>query len=118
MLLGEGKTDFNWDISAPIETIRCLAGPTDPKSSHAEGSTAWRLINHLSLNYLSLINNDAKQGATALRDLLRLYGDYAEPFIGKQIEGLVSVHSAATTVRVPVPGPMCFGRGTRNYAKF
>ncbi len=111
MLLGEGKTDFNWDISAPIASIRCLVAPTDPKPSHAEGETAWRLINHLSLNYLSLVNNDAKQGATALRDLLRLYGDYAEPSIGKQIEGLLTVNSKGITVRVPVSGPMCFGRG-------
>lgn len=111
MLLGEGKTDLNWEISAPIDEIRCLAGPTEPKPSHADGNTAWRLINHLSLNYLSLINNDNKQGATALRDLLRLYGDYAEPSIGKQIEGLAAVQCKATTVRIPVSGPMCFGRG-------
>ena len=111
IVLGEGKTDFNWDISAPVDSVRCLVSPTDPKPSHAEGDYAWRLINHLSLNYLSLINNDTTQGATALRDLLRLYGDYAEPAIGKQIEGLLTVASKAITVRVPMPGPMCFGRG-------
>ena len=111
MQLGEGITDFTWDISAPIEAIRCLAGPTDPKPPHAEGEHSWRLINHLSLNYLSLINNDATQGASALRDLLRLYGEYAEPSIAKQIEGLVMINSKAITVRVPVTGPMCFGRG-------
>ena len=111
IVVGEGKTDFNWDISAPVDSVRCLVSPTDPKPSHAEGDYAWRLINHLSLNYLSLINNDTTQGATALRDLLRLYGDYAEPAIGKQIEGLLTVASKAITVRVPMPGPMCFGRG-------
>ena len=42
---------------------------------------------------------------------MRLYGDYAEPTIGKQIEGLIAVHSKGITVRVPVSGPMCFGRG-------
>jgi len=111
ILLDGSGTDFNWDISAPLDSIRCLAGPTDPRPSHAEGDYAWRLINHLSLNYLSLVNNDPVQGATALRDLLRLYGDYAEPAIGKQIEGLLTVQCKAVTVRVPVSGPMCFGRG-------
>lgn len=111
ILLGEGSTDFNWDISAPIDSIRCLVAPTDPKPSHAEGEHAWRLINHLSLNYLSLINNNETQGATAIRDLLRLYGDYADLAISRQIEGVLTVQSKGVTVRVPVEGPMCFGRG-------
>ena len=46
-----------------------------------------------------------------MRDLLRLYGDYAEPSVAKQIEGLVMIDCKAITVRVPVAGPMCFGRG-------
>lgn len=118
MLIGEGKSDFTWEISAPIESVHCLAGPTDPKPSHAEGSHAWRLINHLTLNYLSLINNDTRQGATALRDLLRLYGDFSEPAIAKQIEGLLTVQSRMMTMRIPVKGPMTFGRGVEISVNF
>lgn len=111
MLLGEGETDFSLELSAPVNSIRCLAGPTDPKPSYAESSHAWRLINHLSLNYLSLIDNDHQQGATVLRDMLKLYGDYAEHAIAKQIEGLQSIQTRPMTCRVPVKGPITFGRG-------
>nr|WP_174624665.1 type VI secretion system baseplate subunit TssF [Candidatus Methylobacter favarea] len=111
MLIGEDVTDFTLDISAPVEAVRCLIGPTDPKPSPAAGEHAWRLINQLSLNYLSLINNNDTQGAVALCDLLRLYGDFAESSIAKQIEGLLTVTSRSIIVRVPVAGPMSFGRG-------
>jgi len=111
MLVGEGATDFTLEISAPVDAVCCLVRPTDPKPSHAEGEHAWRLISHLSLNYLSLVNNDETQGATALRDLLRLYGEYADAFVAKQIEGLLAVNSHFVVLRVPVSGPMSFGRG-------
>ncbi|MCB1986757.1 MAG: type VI secretion system baseplate subunit TssF, partial [Nitrosomonas sp.] len=111
---GEGNNDFSLEISAPLDKekgIRCLVGPTEPKPSHAEGSHAWRLINHLSLNYLSLIDNDHQQGAKVLRDMLKLYGDYSEHAIAKQVEGLLSIETRPMTCRVPVKGPITFGRG-------
>ncbi len=111
MLVGEGATNFTLEISAPVDAVCCLVRPTDPKPSHAESEHAWRLISHLSLNYLTLINNDEAQGATALRDLLRLYGDYADASVAKQIEGLWAVNSRSVVLRIPVSGPMCFGRG-------
>ena len=37
MAIGRGETDFNLDISAPVVSIRCVAGPTPPRPSHAEG---------------------------------------------------------------------------------
>ncbi|MDH5326825.1 MAG: type VI secretion system baseplate subunit TssF [Gammaproteobacteria bacterium] len=111
MALGTGKTDFTMESSAPVESVRCIAGPSKPKASHAEKATAWRLISHLSLNYLSIADTDDKQGAASMRELLALYGDLAESHIKKQIDGVISVTAKPVTRRVPVPGPITFGRG-------
>jgi type VI secretion system protein ImpG len=111
LLKGEGDSDFSLEISAPIESVRCLAGPTNPKESHAEGQHAWRLLSHLSLNYLSLIDHDDGQGADGLRDMLRLYANYSEPVFTKQIDGLLDAETRPVVMRIPIPGPMCFGRG-------
>ena len=68
-----------------------MTGPTMPAASFAEGETAWRLVSHLSLNYLSLLGQDKEQGANAFRDLLRLYCRVEDEVAHKQIEGLCSV---------------------------
>ncbi len=111
MLTGQETADFTLDIGAQVDAVRCLAGPTDPRPAHSEGEHAWRLITHLSLNYLSLLNNDETKGATALRDLLRLYGDFGEPAVAKQIDGLLTVNGRPVVRRIPIAGPMSFGRG-------
>ncbi len=111
MPVGQGRTDFTMESAAPVESLRCVAGPTPPRPSHAEGETAWRLISHLSLNYLSLVNNDENRGAGALRDILKLYGETAEPHIGKQIEGVKRIASRPLMRRVATAGPITFARG-------
>jgi type VI secretion system protein ImpG len=121
MPVGRGKTDFTLESGAPLAAIRCVAGPTRPRPSYAEGINAWRLISHLSLNYLSLLDNDEQQGAAALRDLLRLYTPASDPHRHRQkgardelltqVEGVRSVSAKAITRRMPVPGPITFGRG-------
>jgi type VI secretion system protein ImpG len=109
--IGIGKTDFTIQTGAPVELIRCLSGPTKPRSSNAHKDTAWKLINHLSLNYLSIINNDEKEGAEALRSLLSLYGDNSEASFRKQIEGILSIQSKPIVRRINTSGPIVFGRG-------
>ncbi len=113
MPIGKGLTDFTMESGAPVESIRCLAGPTKPKPAlgYAAGETSWRLISHLSLNYLSLMDNDERQGAAALRDLLRLYADTSEAPIQQQLEGIRSISAAPIMRRIPTTGPMAFGRG-------
>src|SRR4030095_631867 len=54
MARGVGRTHLSMDVNAPVASIRCLAGPTIPRPSPAEGRFSWRLISHLALNYLSL----------------------------------------------------------------
>jgi type VI secretion system protein ImpG len=114
MPLGVGKTDFTIDSGAPVRAVRCLAGPSAPAASHAEGETAWRLVSHLSLNYLSLLDHNGADGAVALRDLLRLYCGTAGGVIAarlQQIEGIRSVHAENIVRRLPIPGPITYGRG-------
>lgn len=111
MPVGVGQSDFSLQAGAPVESIHCLAGPTKPRPSNARGETAWRLISHLSLNYLSLIDNDKEEGATALRQLLKLYSDASEPHIRKQVEGLQSIQSTPIISPISHGGPITFARG-------
>nr|WP_314577998.1 type VI secretion system baseplate subunit TssF [uncultured Pseudomonas sp.] len=111
MPVGAGKTDFTVESGAPVRSVRCVAGPTPPLASFAEGETAWRLVSHLSLNYLSLLDEDPEQGATALRELLRLYCGTEDSAAHTQIEGLRSVTATAIVRRLPIPGPITYGRG-------
>ncbi|OTF00130.1 type VI secretion system protein ImpG, partial [Pseudomonas aeruginosa] len=91
MPIGAHKSDFTLEDSAPVMQVRCLAGPSRPRASRAHDASAWRLISQLSLNYLSLAERG--QGAAALRELLRLYGDSGDPALQLQIEGLREVSS-------------------------
>lgn len=111
MPMGSGKSDFSMQKGAPVLSIRSIAGPTKPRSSNANKETAWHLISHLSLNYLSLIDNNEKEGAVALRQLLKLYADYSDASIAKQVDGLLSVSAKSVVRRINSKGPIVFGRG-------
>jgi type VI secretion system protein ImpG len=113
MPVGVTESDFSIQENAPIKSAVVVAGPTKPRPSRAmlSGDVSWRLVNHLSLNYLSLIQRADQQGASAIRALLRLYGDSSEAVIRKQIEGIHSVAAVPITRPVPTDGPLTFGRG-------
>ncbi len=112
LLLPTGlESDFTLRVSAPVRSIRILRGPSRPYPALAEGALTWRLISHLGLNYLSLTDVDAAQGAAALREMLDLYGNLADPSVRRQIQGVRSMALAPVFRRLPEPGPIVFGRG-------
>ncbi|MFO7179941.1 MAG: type VI secretion system baseplate subunit TssF [Pseudomonadota bacterium] len=111
MSIGEGRTDFVLESGAPVESVRCVAGPSQPRPPLAFGATAWRLISHLSVNYLSLLDSPDGRGATALREMLTLYADLGSSTARREIDGVRSVASAPIVRRLPMPGPLTFARG-------
>ena len=111
MSVGRGATDFTMESGAPVEAVRCIAGPSRPRPSNVSGATAWRVISHLSLNYLSLLDSEDTRDAAAMRDMLALYADTNDAPLLKQLEGLRSVRSHPVIRRIPLPGPITFGRG-------
>jgi type VI secretion system protein ImpG len=111
MPVGKSYTDFTLDTDAPVASIRCVAGPTRPRAPTATGETAWRLISHLQLNYLSLLDEDGDEGAAALREMLTLYCDEFDASARRQVEGIKRVKAVPATRRVPVAGPITYGRG-------
>jgi len=113
------------EVSTPVKAIRVIQGPSWPRPSlvlagqnpekpqMASGRFAWRLISHLSLNYLSLRDRDesSETGAEGLRELLRLYADPNDRQTLKQIDGIRSVKYRPIVRRVEIPGPITFARG-------
>ncbi len=111
LAFGQGRTDFLIEGGAPLEAVRCVAGPTSPRASPAFGDTAWRLISHLSLNHLSLVDQSPQAGAQMLRDLLALYPDPNDSAAARQIEGVRNIGYRPVVRRMPVAGPISYGRG-------
>ncbi|MHC4248395.1 MAG: type VI secretion system baseplate subunit TssF [Planctomycetota bacterium] len=111
MPVGQGKTDFLLEVAAPVTAVKCLKGPTAPMPSCAEGELAWRLVSHLSLNYLSLVGEEEAGGAERLRELLGLYADISGPDMRRQADGVVGMASRSVMRRVATDGPVSFARG-------
>jgi type VI secretion system protein ImpG len=75
--------------AAPLSRIRCLRKPTETLRPALGRGAQWRLISHLSLNYLSLCEG----GREALQEILQLYNMSDSAAMRQQIMGITSVTS-------------------------
>lgn len=71
---GEPHLQFT-EGGAQVKSINCLTAPTPTRRLPLNGESQWRLVSHLSLNHLSLMDN--KENTQSLREMLRLY-DYLD----------------------------------------
>jgi type VI secretion system protein ImpG len=95
---------------APVHRVQCLTPPTVTLRSKSGGDALWRLISHLSLNHLSI--TEGAEGASALREILRMYDSVGGEANRSTIDSILSIESRAVTLRVPSARQIAFARGT------
>ncbi len=88
--------DFTMDFPAPVSSVKCLIKPTLTRRPSLGGALHWRLISHLSQNYMSLVEG----GEDTLREVLKLYDFDNSPATRQQIDGIVSVQSGVVSKRI------------------
>ena len=103
--------DFDCVDSFPVQRVRMVRGPSRPVSPVVSQGLGWRVVDHLALNYLSISDSTPEQGAAALRETLMLYATHADEMRQGQVRGLLSVRAKPVARRLPLKGPIAFGRG-------
>jgi type VI secretion system protein ImpG len=93
---------------ASLLRTRCVRKPTQARRPPLRRGLQWRLISHLSLNHLSIV----EKGKDALQEILKLYDFSNDAAIEKQIAGIVNVTSRPCISRVTSETGVAFCRGT------
>jgi type VI secretion system protein ImpG len=116
LLARDGRSEFTISSGAPVDSVRCIAGPSSPRDSVHDGDTAWRLVNHLNSNYLSL--SDATGGSAAVRETLALYANLGDPALRREVDGLRAIDCQSVIGPLPQAGPRTFVRGLEVHLHF
>ena len=101
--------DFELEGVPAVRRAMALRKPGASLSPPMGKDALWRLISHLSLNYLSLVD----EGKEALQEILGLYDFSDSPHLRRQIQGIVSVRSRRHLAPVSSDQGIAFARGTR-----
>jgi len=107
---GGEQGDFEIEQGSPVSQIYCLKKPTTTLRPSMGRSAVWKLISHLSLNYLSIVDDNGT-GTQAFRELLNLYNFSQSAVMRKQIAGIVKISSQPTLAKWVTCGQMSFVRG-------
>ncbi|RJX28990.1 MAG: type VI secretion system baseplate subunit TssF [Desulfurivibrio sp.] len=107
---GAPDGDFDLEIAAPLARVAGILKPTPSRRPSPGGGLHWRLLSHLSLNYLSLVEG----GEEALREILRLYDFDNSPATRQQINGITRLSSRYITKRLG----RSMGRGVQVVIEF
>jgi type VI secretion system protein ImpG len=89
---GGKEGDFEVEGASVMSRVRCLTKPTETLRPPQRRAAQWRLISHLNLNYLSLVNNEDGK-PEALQEILHLYNFDDSTVTRKQILGISEVRS-------------------------
>ncbi|NWK80378.1 type VI secretion system baseplate subunit TssF [Aquitalea sp. LB_tupeE] len=90
------RSDFSIPGHAVVKRVRLLRKPGATQRSPLGRAVQWRLISHLSLNYLSIVDS----GVEALQEMLTLYNLTDSAANTRQIQGIAAVSSGPAVTRV------------------
>lgn len=108
LTFGNLAGDFEVEGIPSIKRVIALRKPTPALRPPVGRGALWRLVSHLSLNYLSLVED----GRDALKEILKLYNFSNMLDLGKQIEGIKDVNSRRHFAPVVSENGISFVRGT------
>ncbi len=92
----------------PLVQARCTVPPKQTRRPPLRGSLQWRLVSHLALNHLSLVDEGSPE---ALREILSLYCFEEQESARQAISGIVGVHAEPSVSRVLFASGVAFCRG-------
>lgn len=106
---GGGNPQFRLTSKGSLLKIACVTPPTPTRRPAYQSGMWWRLISHLSLNYLSLASSDGSP--EPLREILKLYDVTDSRETRNMIDGLLKVSTARAVARVGggLMGGVCQG---------
>jgi type VI secretion system protein ImpG len=105
---GDERGDFTLEEGSAIDRVIAIRKPTAVIRPAVGREALWRLISHLSLNYLSLVED----GREALQEMLQLYHHSASN-LDQQIEGIAGLKSERKFARVIGDHGISYVRGVR-----
>lgn len=110
------KLTFELEAAIPLRSVNCLQHPTSPLRAPMRRKAHWKLVSHLTLNHLSIVESD--DSLDSLRQMLSLY-DFSDAnssskltAINRQMaEGIRNVSSRRVTRRIGTNDDSSFCRG-------
>jgi type VI secretion system protein ImpG len=111
---GNESGDFEVEGIGSIKGAVALRKPTPTLRPPMGRDALWRLISHLALNYLSIV----EEGKEALQEVLRLYNFSDSADLDKQISGIVGLSSKRHFARINSESGIAFARGTQVQMEF
>jgi type VI secretion system protein ImpG len=124
--LGTGEADeLRVEGKPGVTAVQCIRKPTRSIRPELGSEGRWKIVSHLSLNFLSIVDSEAGgqarsdlsgvgSGSAALdsfRELLKLYDFTASPVTRQRIAGLVGVESRPVLRRIRSAGMPFHARG-------
>ena len=114
---GGRDNDFETEGTAILSRVRCLTKPTEAIRPARRRAAQWRLISHLNLNYLSLVENERGE-PEALQEILQLYNFDDSSATRQQILGITGISTKPVVRQIGQRVGAGFVRGLETTLEF